>query len=397
MGDVHEQELGSASISLAVGWVNVGVEKRPKPHPILTPRSLCSAVRRLPAFRGLAYAALALVAVSLLVPLAAAQTTPQIVQVVVTGAPDEFTIRKSHGSAAFRFNISFMCQSGGSFGPCTGQPGETDVQVSALETKTPYPDGWEVKVDLSQVKKVKARQSIAVPVTVRLLDDEPREDRFSIGLSVTAQPVTNTNIDPLLGSQLGQSSTASDSVGVDKILNFGEQLTSWARAYMWPLLGAAVILLVAGVVLVERKRGSLDLASDAPSQSIAAGRGTSFPIRLANEAKNDDRVNLGVVNLPPDWTAIVPLSELELRGGERTQMWITLRAPPEAVPGQSLTFGLRARSTRSSRSADLPLHVTVVAGGSTAPPAEIVAPPPPPPIEFEEETVEAQPRARRRR
>jgi len=352
-------------------------------------------VRPSPAFRGLAYAALTLVAFTFLEPLTWAQGAPPLVQVSVQGEPSHFTIRKSHGSATLYFNVSFACQSGQGYGACSGQAGETDVLVT-LQHARDFPPGWEVKYTPDESsKRVKAKEAIPVTVTVRLLDDEPQEDRFPVDLSATAQPVTNSQLDPLLGSQLGQSSSDSDTIEMDKILNTGEQLTSWARAYMWPLLGAAVILLVAGVVLVERKKGALNLASDAPSQSVVAGRGTSFPVRVANDSKHDDRVSLSVGNLPPEWTAIMPLSELDLRPGERTQMWITLRAPSEAIPGQSVSFALRARSSRGQRATDLPLHVTVVAGGSQ-PSVEVTTPPPPPPIEFSQETVEAPPTRRRR-
>lgn len=354
-------------------------------------------VRQVSALRGLAYAALALVAVVILQPLTAAQANP-IIRVNVDGQPSEFVIRKSHGSTSFNFTVTFSCQtSPGTYGACPDNVGNTEVLVTFEETeRDSYPDGWEVTMDLSEARP-RARESVVRTVQVRLLEDEPERDHFDIGLRVTAQPVTNPTLDPLLGNQLGQSSQATDTVEASKVLNFGEQLSAWARNYMWPLLGAAVILLVAGVVLVERKRGALSLASDAPTQSIQAGRGTSFPIRIVNESRNDDRVSLSVANLPPDWTAIVPLTDLDLRGGERTQMWITLRSPPEALPGQSLTFAMRARSARGQRASDLPLNVTVV-GGPARNEVDVPPPPPPPVMEFGGETVEAEPaRPRRRR
>lgn len=340
---------------------------------------------------------------SIIVPLlAAAQAPGPILQVKVAADPAADTVRKSHGSVTFQFTVSFTCNGG----TCTGnQFGEQNVQVSVTETKTSsYPAGWEVKVDSPSTFMMKAKETHVIPVIVHLLDDNPDKSHFPIGLDVKAQPqpTGNTLLDPLVQQQLQQSSAAGATVNVDKILTTGEQITSWARSYRWPLLGAAAVLLVAGVVLVERKRTvvhGLALSSETPVQSVAAGRGASFPVFVANDSKGDDRVALTVAGLPHEWSHILPLSELDLRPGERTQMWLTVRAPGSAWAGQSYEFRLHARSLRTNREAELPLQVSVVEAADRPTEAAVPPPPPPPPpIEFEADAPADRPaRARPKR
>lgn len=370
--------------------MKVNPAKTAETPPILTGGEVCLAVRPGSRLALSAAIALPLLLSMLLVPAAEAQARP-LIQIQVSGAPSDFTIRKSHGTTDYVFTISFTCLSGQEYGPCTShQLAETDVQVTPVLTPEEPPTGWEVKADTAAFR-MKAKESRTILVTVRLLDDEPEKPGFGIGLSARGQPITNPTIDPLLGGTLAQATSDSDQVSVEKVLNWGESLSSLARRFMWPLLFAAAILLVTGVVLVERKRGSLDVSCDNPRQSISPGRGASFPVTLRNEAKTDDRVHLALTELPPGWTAIVPLNEIELRGGERTQMWVTVRAPPDATPDATVGFKLRARSLRGQRSSEVDLGVTVVGDSRPQDVEDVVAPPPPPPIDYSTDAPATEP------
>jgi hypothetical protein len=369
---------------------------RPQPHPILSRGVLLGTVRTLTVRGGIPACLVVILALVALAPTAEAQTRPAI-QVNVAAAPSSDIVRQSGGELTFTFTVSFRCLgTGAEYGACTGQLGDQTMHVTFEEDRAPYPKGWRVQMDTRAVI-LKARETHQVVAKVKLLQDEPERDRFAIGLVARAQPMSGSPLDPILGGQLGQSSTHGTSVQADKILNFGEQLTSYARQFMWPLLGAAVLLLVAGAVLVERRRGALGLESSAPSQAVVAGRGASFPIEVHNGTKADDRVQLSLVGLPPDWHAVVPLNEIDLRADERTRMWVTVRAPPDAVSGQVVNFALRARPMRSGhRDAELPLQATLT--GHFAP---VPTPPPVPPVDMEADAPAAapvpQPRPRRRR
>ncbi len=283
---------------------------------------------------------------------AQAQSAPPVVQVRIdgksSGGKDEEIIRTSGGSAKFTFTVSFVCQSGGEYGPCSGsQVGETDVEVE-VESASTYPSGWSVSGDSGSFK-MKAKETKSLTVTVKLTSDDPSKDKVVVELKATAQPVVNAPI-PGLPPQLGQASTATDDVTAQKIFTVAEEITYQARRFMWPLLGAAAVLLVAGVVLVEKRRGAgLKLSSTTPSQMIQPGRSASYPVRIQNDARDSDRVQLVTGELPPAWSIVVPLAELDLRGGEGTQLWVTVRAPGDASPGQSLSVDVRARSSVSPR------------------------------------------------
>lgn len=350
------------------------------------------------ALRGLLLALLLLFMTPFLAIPSASQASQAVIQVRLTASPTEFVIRKSQGDTDFVFTVSFQCKSGtDTYAACTGQVGEQDVQVTFTPTGAPYPDGWLVSGDKPEPTGVKAKGTFSFTVNVKLADDEPAEDVFNVVMQARAKPVTSAPID--LSEPLGQESTASATVDVEKRLTFAEEVTGFARDYMWQFLGAAAVLLLSGVVMVERKRGQgLALSTDSPLQLIRPGHGASYPIRIRNDARSEDRVQLSASDLPPGWTAVLPLTELDLRGGESTQLWVTLKAPSDASPGQDFAVDFKARSSASPRrDAAVPLRVQVSDGEPTKAPAPYRPPERPmsrPEPEFDielEEEAEAEP------
>lgn len=344
-----------------------------------------------------------LAALAVLIPplLEAQANPPALFAIQITGEPGSYTIRKDLGSTEFLFTVSFRCYTAqGAYGSCEGTPfADNDIDVAIEETSAGrYPGGWSVDVGETAFT-LKAKEQKTIPVTVRLLNNNPEEPGFSIELTATSRPVApNGALDPLLNEQLEQQTTAASSVKVDARLTFGEEVTAFTRSYMWWLLGASVVLLVGAVVLVQRKRGSIELASASPVQDVAPGRGASFPVEVINDSKERDRIHLGVSDLPSEWTAVVPLSEIDLAPNERTQLWITVRAPARATAGQVVNFEVHASSvTHVNREARLPLQATV-SGAPPSPPVDVPTPPPledvPPVLDLEEDVEAYSPPAR---
>lgn len=275
-------------------------------------------------------------------------------------------IRQSAGSAHFNFTISFQCLSGTTsggepeYGVCSGQFGDQEVLVTLQETNRPYPDGWQVQIGAKE-HRMMAKETRTVGVGVQLLRDEPERDRFSIGLAATAQPIVQPPLNTLVDN-LDQQSQDSDRVNIDKQITFAETLSAYIREFQWPLLAGAAVLILAGVILVDRKRRrpSLEFSSAQPTQSVEPGKSASFPVRLKNAGRHGDRIRVLVLDEPQDWNTILPLHELDLRPGEDTQFWVTVRAPANAQAGQVVAIRLEARSTQNGGGeSTLNLQVTV--------------------------------------
>jgi hypothetical protein len=120
-----------------------------------------------------------------------------------------------------------------------------------------------------------------------------------------------------------------------------------------------IVVLVTGVVLFARRRsgpaGAL-LSCPEPLKPVKPGKGTSFPVELRNPGDKPARLTLNVGAVPEGWSAFLPLPEIQLAGREARSLWLMVRAPPSAQPGQTVDVevsatdparpGERARSMR---------------------------------------------------
>lgn len=321
-------------------------------------------------------------------PVATAQDP--VYQVQLNAEPSAATVGKSLGQVRFTYTISIDYDSN----PVT-DTARFEIVVEYTNKKA-IPDGWLVSVSTTSVNLSGPKETATVLVTATLTNDRPARDEFPITLKVTAKPKFSTGI-PIPDS-LKQQSSDEQTVEARKKLTPAETVTSFVRNYMWLLLGAAGLIFLVAVVLTRKKKGVLALHSDQPTQEVSAGRGASFPVRLTNESTVDDRVRLSLTPLPPRWNAVVPLSELSLRPQESTQIWVTLRAPADAAPGETASFELEAASVSSAQRARTPLQAVVVpAYAPTVPVEPLPLPPPVPPLEDLEiaSNVDAEPPAKK--
>lgn len=343
--------------------------------------------------RVLAGLCLALLAGLAALPLAAAQVpTDPLIQVQIEGEPSDQIVKKLNGVLTYTFTVSFDCSTGTGRGPCTGQLGDTQVQVEITETrKASYPMGWEIKAAPLSFR-IPADATEVVTVTVTLEEEEPEDSEFTVELRANARPIVESpaggGLGDLLNDQGSQSSTASDSVQGTEELTTAEQLVGFGRRFMWPLMGAAAVLMLAGVILVERRRGSIEVSCDQPQQEILPGRGVSFPVRIRNSTKESHRFGLRVSELPAGWTAILPLDEIDLPANDETQFYVSIKAPPTATPGEAVQGELRVRALRGATLEEsTTFRVTVAqdpysSATFSAPPTPSAPPGPAPSIEL---------------
>jgi uncharacterized membrane protein len=124
------------------------------------------------------------------------------------------------------------------------------------------------------------------------------------------------------------------------------------------------------------------LECDQPGQEVLPGRGASFPVRVANESPDDDRIHFTHSTLPAGWAVLLPAETLEVDAGESDTLWVTVKAPPTARAGERVTFELYANSRKHpGQESQTKLEATVVDSFGSPLLEEPVMPSGPPPFE----------------
>ncbi len=102
----------------------------------------------------------------------------------------------------------------------------------------------------------------------------------------------------------------------------------------WIVFGVIVAGAVVGVPVAYQRRGPrIDATVEESEKDVVAGRGTSFPVTLKNKSSDPAPVRLEVVDVQEGWSALTTLPDLELGGKETRTVYLMVRAPPEAKPG----------------------------------------------------------------
>lgn len=173
-----------------------------------------------------------------------------------------------------------------------------------------------------------ASQTIEIPV-------EFEGDRAGDAeLEVQIQNVECTT--PLgVGSQSGSNSDpVTLSLSHAPIPTTGDAGDDEGLSSAWWVFGAIVVGTAVAVPVVYSRRGpKLDVECEDAEGEVVAGRGTSFPVRLANKSKEPVHVNLEVAGVQEGWSALTTLPELELAGKESRTIYMMVRAPPAAKNG----------------------------------------------------------------
>lgn len=298
---------------------------------------------------------------------AAAQAVPPFFQLNVVATPSKGVITESLGKVEFTYSIRFTYDASN---PTANQ---FSINVTVEPITTVAPQGWQLSSPVPRQVTMKPSDTRTVTLAAQLMNDRPAQDAFDIEVRFRSEPFVS-NPTPLPGtipSQLNQGDSETVKVGVEKRLTFGESVTGFVRDY-WPFIGiGALALLLLGVVLARGRRrpgGRVPLTCEAPNQPVVPGRSASFALRLANESRDAETVQLAITGVPRGWTATLPMDELELGPEESTQLWLTLGAPSTARAGDRASVEIAATPAgQPERRARLRLEADVVdsyGGGS---------------------------------
>lgn len=134
-----------------------------------------------------------------------------------------------------------------------------------------------------------------------------------------------------------------------------------ASALLPALLLLGGVAVVAGALYHRRSAGPvLELTCDAPDQEARPGQGTNFPLRVENGGRERVALDMETVEVPEGWVAFIPLPTLKLDPGEARELWMTLKAPADAVPGDEVQVRVVAREQGGQLSAEAVLRADVV-------------------------------------
>lgn len=155
----------------------------------------------------------------------------------------------------------------------------------------------------------------------------------------------------------------------------------------------AAILGLFGVILLTRRRGTAGIVVSCPepAKEVLPNRGTSFPIRVRNEGRSRDIVTLTTSPVPRGWDTFLPLVDIPLEPREEQTVWLSVKSPSDARPGDHVVVKVIARSTSGGvATAEIDTLTTVrepdqQATSPSAPPAPL---PPEEETPLEEETEE---------
>lgn len=130
-------------------------------------------------------------------------------------------------------------------------------------------------------------------------------------------------------------------------------------------LGLGLLGLVAATVLLvwalRARAGGVALACEAPRQTTTAGRGTNFPLRVENRGRKPLTAELRTRDVPDGWVAFVPLPEVRLKPRQSRDLWVTLKAPADARPGQAADVTVRAEAREApGRASEVRMRADVV-------------------------------------
>jgi hypothetical protein len=104
--------------------------------------------------------------------------------------------------------------------------------------------------------------------------------------------------------------------------------------WMWIVFGAIVAGTVVGVPVAYRTRGArIDVSCEDSEREVSPGRGTSYPITIENKGSDAVAVELEVTDVQEGWSALTTLPNLELGADEDRTVYMMVRAPEEAKPG----------------------------------------------------------------
>jgi hypothetical protein len=281
------------------------------------------------------------------------------------------TITKDLGSEQLHFNVSvnpnppgaytsqFTIRLDVSMEPVSPPNGFT-LSLSAPDLPaTACPDSKTCSVDVAPSQLVK----FVVTVTNTVTDPDATSVTVTLKYKstprFTGQPGDLNPVTSQLSSGASQGHEASAKGTVGLKLDASEQVASFVKRYPLIILLAAGGIFALGVVLVRKRKGGLSVATDTPVQEVLPGRGASFPVQVTNEGGQKESLSLTTSEVPQGWSAILPVDRVELGPNETSTIWLTLKAPPTAHPGEHIQVNFVASSSDGATAESLVEAVVV--------------------------------------
>ncbi len=120
----------------------------------------------------------------------------------------------------------------------------------------------------------------------------------------------------------------------------------------WLLVGgiALAAIAVAGGLYAWRARlPRVGIKAVHAERALPPGKGGQFPLVVANRRREPDGVILAVTDVPAGWSAHLAVDEIDLEPREERSLWVMVRPPPNARPGDAAALTVRATSRKNPR------------------------------------------------
>lgn len=211
-----------------------------------------------------------------------------------------------------------------------------DLQARAEVFISPPPSSWDWPDRVASVD-LGAGASTERTIEVTFQGSADRDATLEVRLQnvqCRAGPLTGFSVQ---GSSNGPQSLALSHAPLPAPAEDG---FPWA----WVVFGAIIAGTVVGVPVVYRSRGArIDATCEEAEKDVIAGRGTSFPITLKNKSGDPVPVKLEVADVQEGWSALTTLPDLELGAKETRTVYMMVRAPEDAKPGDLCVAKLRVK------------------------------------------------------
>lgn len=303
--------------------------------------------------------------ISTLAPVSTAQGGEPFFTIRASATPAQ-EISERFGETIVFLNVSVVAQNAN---PLTDQ---FTIEVTINRTApNPVPNGWAIGTVEPASFQLAPGETRQVQVPVSLQIEDPDAEKISLSFVVRSRPSFEGVPTPLTQAFIAaasQEDTTQVNSQVTRSLEPAEALTSFVFQYKWILIAAVVaIIIVMGLLLRGRTKAGIVVSTDQGVQEVVPGRGASFPLTVTNLGAQREAIVLGTSEVPNGWNAILPVDRLELRANETTTIWLTLKSPVNAKPGERIQVGFIATTSDGSGYETL-LEASVVEKYGEAPP-----------------------------
>lgn len=284
--------------------------------------------------------------VLLLVPLAAAQA-PQGSGVAVTSETSEVTVSIERSTNV----VVTVAHTAGDEAPLLPDR-RFFVQVEDL------PEGWQASAEPAMLT-IAAGESKTSTVRISVTADADAQSA-AVRVVATMQPLGFSG-SPLTGSQADPEASDSVTIEAQRQESFTRTVLESLDPWIYLLFLALLLAIVVAVKFAVDRRGRqtrLRLAASATEVTVRPGGRASVPIHVENAGREEDTVLFQVSVVEEGWAAFLPLTDIQLKGGQREDVNLVIVAPDDAKTGHVQAVLV---SAQSARTAGRPENVTIEA------------------------------------